>query len=52
MATIQRNIIKHSKRKGISQIFHPRIEKDKLVGWKQDFLRIHNIFNVCSANRR
>ena len=49
MTDIQRRIDEKNERNAFSRGFHAQSDKDAIAAWKQDFLRILQIFNVCSA---
>jgi hypothetical protein len=48
MAEIQMKVVKQSKRNPVSRVFHAKSDKDNIVAWKQDLLRILQVFNVRS----
>ena len=48
MAEIQWKVIKQGKRNPVSRIVHARNDKDKIAAWRLDFIRILQVFNVCS----
>ena len=50
MANIQASIGEKNKRNMFSRALHAQSDKDAIAAWKQDFLRILQIFNVCSAS--
>ena len=49
MAEIQQRVIKQGKRNPVSRIVHARNDKEKIAAWRSDFIRILQVFNVCSA---
>ena len=50
MAAIQKNAVKKGERNRVSRLIHKKSEKEAIAGWKQDLLRILQIFNVRSVN--
>ena len=50
VATIQKNAVKKGKRNMASRLIHKKSEKEAIVGWKRDLLRILQIFNVCPVS--
>ena len=46
LGEIQRKVVKQGKRNVASRLFHAKGDKDEIVAWKQDLLRVLNIFNV------
>ena len=49
MTEIQRKVIKQSKRKAVSRLFHAKNDKETIVAWKSDLNRILHVFNVRSV---
>ena len=47
-AAIQKKIIKEGKRNVASRLFRSKNDKDKVAAWKQDLLRVLQVFNVSS----
>ena len=47
LAEIQRKVVKQGKRNVASRLVHAKGDKDKIVAWTQDLLRVLNVFNVC-----
>jgi hypothetical protein len=45
---IQRKVVKQRKRNAFYRFFVSKTDKDKIAGWKQDFIRILQVFNVRS----
>jgi hypothetical protein len=48
VAAIQKQTAKKGKRNIFSRFIHKKGDKDAIAGWKQDFMRILQIFQVCS----
>ena len=46
LTEIQRKVVKQGKRNPASRLFYARGDKDKIAGWKQDLVRVLNVFNV------
>ena len=46
LAEIQRKVIQQGKRHAVSRFFLVRGDKDKIAAWKQDLLRVLNVFDV------
>ena len=46
LAEIQRKVVKQGKRNVASRFIRAKGDKDKIAGWKQDLLRVLNVFNV------
>ena len=46
---IQRKVVKQSKRKAVSRLFHAKNDKETIVAWKSDLNRILHVFNVSST---
>jgi hypothetical protein len=51
VAAIQKNTVKKGKRNMASRFIHKKSEKEAIAGWKQDLLRILQIFDVRSTSR-
>ena len=51
MAEIQRKVARQGKRNTASRLIIAKGDKDKIAGWKQDFVRVLHIFNVSSIGR-
>jgi hypothetical protein len=45
---MQRKVVKRGKRNAISRFFLSKDDKDKIAAWKQDLVRILQVFNVRS----
>ena len=45
---IQKKVVKQGKRNVVSQLFYAKRDKDQIVGWKLDFIRILQVFHVRS----
>jgi hypothetical protein len=43
---IQGKVIKQRKRNAFHRFILSKTDKDKIAGWKQDFIRILHVFNV------
>jgi hypothetical protein len=50
LAGIQRKVVKQGKRNAVSRLIRSKVDKDKIAGWKQDLLRVLQVFNVCSTD--
>ena len=50
VAAIQKNAVKKGKRNMASRLIHKKSEKEAIAAWKQDLLRILQIFDVRSAD--
>ena len=50
VAAIQKQTVKKGKRNVFSRFIHKKGDKDAIAGWKQDFMRILQIFHVCSVS--
>jgi hypothetical protein len=46
MAKIQGKVVKQGKRNALYRFVLSKTDKDKIAGWKQDFMRILQVFNV------
>ena len=46
LAEIQRKVVKQGKRHGFSRFVLAKSDKDKIAAWRQDLLRVLNVFNV------
>ena len=49
LAEIQRKVVKQGKRNAASRFIHAKGDKDKIAAWKQDLVRVLNVFNVRST---
>ena len=49
VAEIEKNVTKQSQRNPVSRLFHARIDKEKIAGWRGELNRILQIFNVRSV---
>ena len=47
-AAIQKKIIKEGKRNVATRLLRAKNDKDKIAAWKQDLLRVLQVFNVGS----
>jgi hypothetical protein len=45
---IQGKVVKQRKRNVLYRFVLSKTDKDKIAGWKQDFIRILHVFNVRS----
>ena len=45
---MQRKIVEQGNRNAASRLFHAKSEKDTITAWKQDLMRVLQVFNVCS----
>ena len=45
---MQGKIAKQGKRSAVYRFVLSKIDKDKIAGWKQDFVRVLHVFNVRS----
>ena len=50
VAGIQNKVIEKGKRNVASQVFHSKNDKDAIAAWRQDLIRILQIFNVRSID--
>ena len=50
VAEIEMKVVKQGKRNPFSRFIHAKGDKDKIGGWKQDFIRVLHVFNVRSIN--
>jgi hypothetical protein len=50
VAKIQEKVIKQGKRNALRRFVLSKADKDKIAGWKQDFMRILHVFNVRSIS--
>ena len=48
LAEIQRKVDKQGKRNVVVRLVHAKDDKDKIAAWKQDLVRVLNIFTVRS----
>ena len=48
IAVIQKKIVKQGNRNVASRLFYAKRDKDQIVGWKLDFIRILQVFHVRS----
>ena len=48
LTEIQRKVVKQGKRHAASRFVLARSDKNKIAAWKQDLLRVLNVFNVGS----
>ena len=51
VAEIQNQVIERGKRNAFSRAFHSKTDKDAIVAWRQDLIRILQIFNVRSDDQ-
>ena len=49
VAKIRGNVIERGNRNAISRVFHSKADKDAIAAWRQDLIRILQIFNVRSG---
>ena len=49
MDEIQEKLVKQGKRNVISRHFNAKYDKERIAAWRLDFIRILNVFNVCSV---
>ena len=49
VAEIEKSVTKQSQRNHVSRLFHARIDKEKIAGWRGELNRILQIFNVRSV---
>ena len=49
-ASIQNEILVKRQRNAVSKVFHSKVDKDKITGWKGELNRILQIFNVRSVD--
>jgi hypothetical protein len=45
---IQEKVVKQGKRNALHRFVLSKTDKDKIAGWKQDFVRVLHVFNVRS----
>jgi hypothetical protein len=45
---MQRKVVKRGKRGGVLRFILAKDDKEKIAGWKQDLVRILQVFNVRS----
>jgi hypothetical protein len=45
---IQGKVVKQRKRNALYRIVVSKTDKNKIAGWKQDFIRVLHVFNVRS----
>jgi hypothetical protein len=45
---IQGKVVKQGKRNALHRFVLSKTDKDKIAGWKQDFIRVLHVFNVRS----
>jgi hypothetical protein len=45
---MQRKVVKRGKRNGVLRFILAKDDKDKIADWKQDLVRILQVFNVRS----
>ena len=50
VAGIQNKVIKQGRRSAVSRVFHSKNDKDAIAAWRQDLIRILQIFNVRSVD--
>jgi hypothetical protein len=43
---IQEKVVKQGKRNALRRFVLSKTDKDKIAGWKQDFVRVLHVFNV------
>jgi hypothetical protein len=41
-------VVKRGKRNAVTRFILSKGDKDKIAGWKQDFIRVLHVFNVRS----
>jgi hypothetical protein len=46
MVKIQGKVVKQGKRNALHRFVLSNTDKDKIAGWKQDFMRVLHVFNV------
>ena len=46
LAEVQRKVNKQGKRNTVSRFLHAKDDKDKIIAWKQDLVRVLNVFTV------
>jgi hypothetical protein len=46
---IQGKVVKQGKRNALYRFVVSKTDKDKIAGWKQDFIRVLHVFNVRSV---
>ena len=49
MSEIQRKVVKRAKRSSVSKLINAKSDKDAIVGWKTDLIRVTHVFNVRSV---
>jgi hypothetical protein len=47
---MQRKVVKRGKRNAVFRFFLSKDDKDKIAAWKQDLVRILQVFNVRSIS--
>ena len=50
LAEMQRKVDKRGKRNAVSRFILAKGDKDKIAAWKQDLVRVLQVFNVCSID--
>jgi hypothetical protein len=45
---MQKKVVKRGKRNGVTRFILAKDDKDKIAAWKQDLVRILQVFNVRS----
>ena len=48
MTKIQKKVVKQGKRNVVLRFILTKSDKEKIAAWKQDLLRVLQVFNVCS----
>ena len=51
LTEIQRKVVKQGKRNAASRFIHAKGDKNKIAAWKQDLVRVLNVFNVGLITR-
>jgi hypothetical protein len=46
LVEMQKKVVKRSKRSSVFRFILTKDDKDKIAGWKQDLVRILQVFNV------
>jgi hypothetical protein len=49
LVEMQMKVVKRGKRSGVVRFILAKDDKDKIAGWKQDLVRILQVFNVRSV---
>jgi hypothetical protein len=48
VSDIEKRVVKQGKRKAFSRFIVAKGDKDKIAAWKQDLIRVLQVFNVRS----